>query len=363
MKRVNLKHGTGRGGMNAKHYVTLRSRNGRFHIQLEKKALWMMCGLALALLIMGVMSVGWGDTYVHPWEVLRAIWGRGSGDYDFILYRLRFPRALTGVLVGAALGIAGAVLQGIIRNPLASPDILGITGGASVAAVTFIAYGGAVMSIQWLPVAAVAGALVVSLLVYILAWKDGVTPIRLVLVGIGLASAMSSITTLMLVISSSFTAGKAYIWLTGSVYGASWNNVYTMLIAVVICTPLVLYFSRSLNTQELGDDVATGLGVEVQRHRVMLLLLSVILAGTAVAVAGAIGFVGLIAPHIARRWVGRSMGSLTLVSALVGGLLVYLADLLARTAFYPIDIPAGIFTAGVGAPFFLYLLLQRRNRH
>ncbi|WP_226000556.1 FecCD family ABC transporter permease [Paenibacillus sp. BJ-4] len=363
MKRVNVKHGVSTGRLNMKRYVTLRSRNGQFHIQLEKKALWMMGGLALALLIMGVISVGWGDTYVHPWEVLRAIWGRSSGEHDFILYRLRFPRAVTGVLVGAALGIAGAVLQGIIRNPLASPDILGITGGASVAAVTFIAYGGAVLSFQWLPVAAVAGALVVSLLVYMLAWKDGVTPIRLVLVGIGLASAMSSVTTLMLVMSSSFTAGKAYIWLTGSVYGASWSNVYTMLISIGVCTPLVLYFTRSLNTQELGDDVATGLGVEVQRHRVLLLLLSVILVGTAVAVAGAIGFVGLIAPHIARRLVGRSIGGLTLVSALVGGLLVYLADLLARTAFYPIDIPAGIFTAGVGAPFFLYLLLQRRNRH
>lgn len=363
MKRVKVEQGSSTGGLNIRRYVTLRSRKGRFHIQLEKKALWMMSGLALTLLIMGVISVGWGDTYVHPWEVLRAIWGRGSGDYDFILYRLRFPRALTGVLVGVALGMAGAVLQGIIRNPLASPDILGITGGASVAAVTFIAYGGAVLSIQWLPVAAVTGALLVSLLVYMLAWKDGVTPIRLVLVGIGLASAMSSATTLMLVMSSSFTAGKAYIWLTGSVYGASWNNVYTMLIAIVICTPLVLYFARSLNTQELGDDVATGLGVEVQRHRVMLLLLSVILAGTAVAVAGAIGFAGLIAPHIARRLVGRSMGGLTLVSALAGGLLVYLADLLARTAFYPIDVPAGIFIAGVGAPFFLYLLLQRRNRY
>ncbi|MBE0343876.1 iron ABC transporter permease, partial [Paenibacillus sp. 28ISP30-2] len=145
--------------MSAKHYVTLRSRSGRFHIQLEKRALWIMGGLALALLIIGVMSVGWGDTYVHPWEVLRAIWGRGTGDYDFILYRLRFPRALTGVLVGAALGIAGAVLQGIIRNPLASPDILGITGGSSLAAVPFIAYWGAVLRIHLLPVLAVAGAL------------------------------------------------------------------------------------------------------------------------------------------------------------------------------------------------------------
>lgn len=218
------------------------------------------------------------------------------------------------------------------------------------------------MSIKWLPAAAIIGAILVSLLIYLPAWKGGVTAIRLVLIGIGIAAAMNAATTLMLVMSSSFTAGKAYVWLTGSVYGASWQGVYTVLPAVVILIPLVWYFARSMNSQELGDDVAAGLGVPVQRHRFMLLVLSVVLAGFAVSVAGAIGFVGLIAPHIARKLVGRPFVSLMLVSALTGSLLVFTADLIARTAFYPHDVPAGIFTAGVGAPFFIYLLFKNRNQ-
>ncbi|MGG2197929.1 FecCD family ABC transporter permease [Paenibacillus validus] len=343
-------------------YFTYRSKHDRVHFQIQQKSAWVISGLMLLTLVAGVVGIGLGDTMIHPLDVLRTILGSGSGKYDFIVHVLRLPRAMVALLVGAALGISGAILQGIIRNPLASPDIIGITGGASVAAVAFITYFGGQVSIKWLPAAAIIGAILVSLLIYLLAWKGGVTAIRLVLIGIGIAAAMNAATTLTLVMSSSFTAGKAYVWLTGSVYGASWQGVYTVLPAVVILIPLVWYFARSMNSQELGDDVAAGLGVPVQRHRFMLLVLSVVLAGFAVSVAGAIGFVGLIAPHIARKLVGRPFVSLMLVSALTGSLLVFTADLIARTAFYPHDVPAGIFTAGVGAPFFIYLLFKNRNQ-
>lgn len=343
-------------------YIIYRNKKESIHFQIERRSAWIIGRLALFTLVFCVVGIGLGNTMIHPLEVIRTILGKGSGEYDFIIQTLRLPRALVSLFVGAALGISGAILQGVIRNPLASPDIIGITGGASVAAVAFITYLGGQVSIKWLPAAAIIGAILVSLLIYLLAWKGGVTAIRLVLIGIGISAAMSAATTLMLVMSSTFSAGKAYVWLTGSVYGASWQEVYAVSAAVVLLLPLVLYFARSLNSQELGDDIASGLGIAVQPHRCMLLLLSVVLAGFAVSAAGAVGFIGLIAPHIARRWVGRLFSSLVLVSALTGSLLVFIADLLARTVFYPLDIPAGIFTAGIGAPFFIYLLFKNLNQ-
>jgi len=342
--------------MNKHRYWTLRSRSARFHMQLEKRSVRTLAILTVIVMVVSVVGIGIGETWIHPWEVIRAIFGQSSGAYDFVLYRLRLPRAVVGLLAGAALGMSGAILQGMIRNPLASPDIIGITGGASVAAVLFLSYGSTVfhLSIDWLPVAAIIGALIVSTLIYLLSWQNGVTPMRLVLIGIGVSAGMSAMTTFMLVVSSTFTASK--------VYGATWNDVYSILPVCVVTIPLLLYFARSLNSQELGDDVALGLGVHVQKHRLVLLILSVILAGSAVAVVGAVGFVGLIAPHIARKWVGRTFGSISLASGLIGALLVFVADVIARTAFYPIDIPAGIFTAAIGAPFFIYLLYQNRNR-
>ncbi|WP_017728886.1 FecCD family ABC transporter permease [Halalkalibacterium ligniniphilum] len=343
-------------------YITFRNKKDTISVQVEKKSVIVICLLSLFVILSVVVGTGLGNTMISPKEVIQTILGKGSGEYDFIIQTLRFPRVLVSLFVGAALGVSGVILQGIIRNPLASPDIIGITSGASVAAVAFITFLGGIVSIKFLPLAAITGAIIVSLLIYLLSWRSGVTPIRLVLIGIGISAVMGAGTTLMLVMSPFFSLGKAYIWLTGSVYSATWEDVYIIVPVVFIVVPLLLYLARSLNSQEFGDNVAVGLGVTVQRHRFLLLLFSVLLAGVAVSIAGAIGFVGLIAPHIARKLVGRPFGSLIIVSALIGSLLVFIADLIARTAFYPLDIPAGIFTAGVGAPFFLYLLFKNRNQ-
>ncbi|WP_209121447.1 iron chelate uptake ABC transporter family permease subunit [Alkalihalobacillus sp. BA299] len=343
-------------------HITFRDKNEFISVQVETKSVIVIIFLSLLVILSGVIGTSLGNTVISPVEVIRTIIGSGSGEYDYIIQTLRLPRVLVSLFVGAALGISGVILQGIIRNPLASPDIIGITGGASVAAVAFITFLGGIVSIKLLPLAAVTGAIIVSLIIYLLSWKKGVTPIRLVLIGIGMSAIMGAGTTLMLVMSPFFSAGKAYIWLTGSVYGASWTDLNIIVPVVFIVVPIVLYLARSLNLQELGDDVAAGLGVTVQRNRFLLLLFSVMLACVAVSIAGAIGFVGLIAPHIARKLVGRPFGSLIIVSALTGSLLVFIADMLARTSFYPLDIPAGIFTAGVGAPFFLYLLFKNRNQ-
>jgi iron complex transport system permease protein len=343
-----------------KKHSSIRNRSGTISFLLDKKALrisiFLFC-LSLTLFIMG-LSVG--STMISPLTIVKHLLGVGNGENTFVIETLRLPRVILSLLVGMALGVSGLILQGIIRNPLASPDIIGITGGASVAAVIFITYFSE-MSIKWLPFVAIIGAGIVSLIIYLLAWKNGVTPIRLVLIGIGVAAALGASVTMMIVLSPTYSTSEAYIWLTGSVYGANWENVYSMLPWVLIFVPLAFLFSREVNVQELGDDVALGLGSRVQFRRFTLLFISVALAGSAVAFAGGIGFVGLIAPHIARKLVGRSFGSLVPVSALIGGLIVILADVVARTAFLPLDLPAGVFVSGIGAPFFIYLLYRNRN--
>ncbi|RKL67340.1 iron ABC transporter permease [Salipaludibacillus neizhouensis] len=330
--------------------------------QIETKTVLILLGLCISLFLALILGPSLGNKLLSPLEVVRTIAGVSTGGNDFIVMNSRLPRTLVSILTGAALGLSGLILQGVIRNPLAAPDIIGVTGGSSVAAVAFITYLSGTLSLFYLPLAAVSGGIIVSVFIYMMSWKNGVTPIRLILIGIGVSAVMSAGTTFMLVLSPSASAGQAYLWLTGSVYGASWEDVRTVAIVILVITPLVLLFSRSLNAQQFGDEVASGLGVKVEFHRMALLLFSVILAGVAVSAAGAIGFVGLIAPHIARALIGRQFAGLILSSALVGGLLVFSADLVARTVFYPIDIPAGVFTAGIGAPFFLYLLFKNRHQ-
>jgi iron complex transport system permease protein len=342
-------------------YLSFRNRSDTVSFQLEKKTIVVFLALGFLSIILFVAGLSIGSTMLHPVTVIKHLLGVGSGEHTFIIETLRFPRMSLAFLAGGALGVSGLILQGIIRNPLGSPDIIGITGGASFAAVVFITYLAGEVSIKWIPLAAIAGAAIIAILIYFLAWKKGVSPIRLVLIGIGMQAAMSAMITMMLVLGNDYSTPQAYVWLTGGVYGANWESVYSMLPWVLIFIPLTLFFSKTANAQELGGQVASGLGVRVQLHRFGLLFISVALAGSAVAFAGGIGFVGLIAPHISRKLVGRSFGSLVPISAVIGGLIVFLADVVARTAFLPLDLPAGVFVSGIGAPFFIYLLY--RNRH
>ncbi|CEP35032.1 MULTISPECIES: FecCD family ABC transporter permease [unclassified Halomonas] len=318
--------------------------------------------LSLLLLASAGLSLCLGGFPTPPLQVLDALTTPQSSDIAFIIWELRLPRITLAILVGAALAIAGAILQSIVRNPLASPDVIGITSGAALAAVLFLALLSTTLSIHWLPVATMLGALVSALLVVSLAWKNGVSPSRMVLVGIGLAAAMGAGTTLLIVISDDSAAMTAYVWLTGSLYAAQWDDVWGLLPWLVVAVPISLLFARHADAMALGDSVAEGLGVAILRSRLVLLACSVALAGAAVAFAGGLSFVGLIAPHLAARLVGRNMARLVPASALVGALIVLYADLLGRVAFLPKDLPAGIFVAGIGAPFFVYLLHRSRAR-
>lgn len=320
-----------------------------------------MISILLFGLLAVILSTSLGEMVLTPMEVIRGALGIGEADHTMVIRHLRLPRVVVALLAGASLAAAGAVLQGVIRNPMASPDMLGVTGGASVAAVIFLTYFSDSLSIRWLPAAAMFGAILVSVILYILAWKKGLSPFRLILVGIGMASLMSAMTTMMIIFSPKNDPGQAYLWLTGSVYGTNWENVLTILPWTLILLPLAYGFSRHIDIGQLGDDIAIGAGSKVQRNRVILLGISVALAGSAVSVAGGVGFIGLVAPHMARKLVGSKFSNVLPTSALLGGIIVMLADLVGRTILLPLDIPVGVFTSAIGAPFFIYLLFTRRH--
>ncbi len=343
-----------------KKHTLLRSSSDKMSFLIEKKTLIILPVLLLFALILLIVGLSLGSTMIHPVTILKHALRINTSDYTFIIEVLRMPRMLLAFMAGGSLAVSGLILQGIVRNPLASPDIIGITGGAKVAAVLFITYFSAV-SVHWLPVVAILGAGIASMIIYFLAWKRGVNPIRLVLIGIGFEAGMGALVTMMIVLGPTVTTSEAYIWLTGSVYGANWQDVSAMLPWALIFITAALLWARKINLLELGDDIALGLGSNVELNRFILIAISVALAGSAVAFAGGIGFVGLIAPHIARKLVGRSFGGLAPVAAIIGGLTVMSADVVARTLFLPLDLPAGVFVSLIGAPFFVFLLYRNRN--
>jgi len=335
-----------------------RSDNGLISYIIEKRTINIILVLLITAVVLLITSVSIGTTTISILQVLKSIVGQGSSQANLLINVLRLPRALAALFAGMALAAAGAILQGIIRNPLASPSILGITGGASFSSVLFITLLSGVLSINWLPLFSILGAGLITFIIYILAWDKGVTPIRLVLTGIGISASMSALVNLMVLVSPIYLANQAYIWLTGSVYGTSWDIIFSVIPIVFVFLILALVYAREVEIQELGDELASGVGSAVQKNRFILLSLSVELAGAGVSLADALGFVGLIAPHIARKLVNRSFDGILIISTLSGGIMVMIADLIARTAFIPLDIPAGVFTSGIGAPFFIYLLYR-----
>ncbi|MBH3330441.1 iron ABC transporter permease [Pseudomonas sp. HR1] len=335
-------------------------RLGRFSRRLAPATLGRLAVAALVALAALLLCLCLGKVWLTPTQVFAALVERQGGGLGFIVTQLRLPRALLAALVGSALAVSGLLLQGQVRNPLASPDLLGITSGASAGAVFYLAVLAGSLGPHGLPLAAMLGAGLAALLVYGLAWNHGASPLRLVLVGVGVSAMLAAATTFLLVFSPLTTTLSAYVWLTGSVYGASWPEVRALgLWWLVLLLPLAA-LARHAVLAQLDDDLARGLGVRLQRQRAALLALAVALAGVAIAWGGAIAFVGLIAPHIARRLLPAGFAAQALMAALAGALLVMLADLLGRTLFLPLDLPAGIFVAALGAPFFLYLLIRQR---
>ncbi|MBW3614630.1 MAG: iron chelate uptake ABC transporter family permease subunit [Actinobacteria bacterium] len=320
-------------------------------------------GVSLALVALiataFALNVSVGDFPIPLREVVSSILGDGNADSDFIVRTLRLPRSLTAVLVGAAFGVAGAIFQSLARNPLASPDIIGVTAGAAAAAVAVIVLAGATAG-AGVAGAALVGGLAAALVVYALAYRKGVTGYRLVLVGIGVTAVLSSVTSYLLTRAEIFDAQRATVWLTGSLNGRGWEHVRPVGAAVVLLVPVALVLSRPLRALQLGDDIARGLGVRVDQTRLGLVVVGVGLAGVATASAGPVAFVALVSPQIARRLVATSHLGLV-PAALVGAAVMLLSDLIGRRLFAPIELPVGVITALVGAPYLLWLL-ARANR-
>lgn len=277
---------------------------------------------------------------------------------EFVVNTLRFPRVLCALMIGVALAMSGAIFQGLVRNALVSPDIIGINTGASLVAVVWIIFG---IGIAGLPLAAFLGALLTATTIYLLSWRGGINPQRLILVGIGIAALLSAVTTYVTLLFPVEVIRPAVVWTLGSVYGSTWSDVRVLALFLAVLAPAAVVLMWMLRVLQLGDDVSRGLGVSLERTRLALMVVGCGLAAGAVAIAGPVGFVALMVPHIARMIAGPLSGSVMVLTGVLGGLFLLAADVIAQH-FLPVSLPVGVITAAVGAPYFLFLLYRSNVR-
>lgn len=305
-----------------------------------------------------VAGVRFGSVPLTTGEVLAVLGGGGDPTARDIVLRLRMPRVLLGVLVGGGLAMAGATFQALLRNPLAEPYILGISGGASVGAVLVLSFGWAASGSWVLPLAAFVGALVAIAMVFGVATATGrAMDVRvLLLAGVVVAAFFSACITLILSLSSARTVQSAVLWIMGSLAAADWGAVTLTAAYTIPAALLLLGFARPLNLMAIGEETAAYLGTDVERVKRVALMVAALITASGVAVAGVIGFVGLVVPHAVRLLIGPDHRALLPLSFLAGGAFLTMADLVARLALAPTEIPIGVITAFVGVPFFLALL-------
>ncbi|MCR8632866.1 iron ABC transporter permease [Paenibacillus sp. N5-1-1-5] len=324
----------------------------------SKFALLAICFVAVVLI-----SLNSGLIRLTPIEVIQTLFGYESGPSSIVLFDIRLPRITIAILVGMGFAVTGAIMQGVSQNSLADPGILGINAGAGLAVVVYIAffYGKIQFApVYMLPIVAFVGAAAAALLVFALAYKNGkLLPVRLLLVGIAAGAGISAGMLFLTYRMNAYNYDFVKIWLSGSIWGTNWKYVLAVSIWIAVLLPVAVYKSHRINLLFMGEEIAQGVGVSVQRERIVLMAIAVGLAGSCVAVAGSIGFVGLIAPHLAIQLLGRDYKVMLPASAIIGAVLVLLSDTIGRVIAQPVEIPVGIVTAGIGAPYFLYLLTRR----
>lgn len=306
--------------------------------------------VTVLLLIASIASLSIGAVFINPFEAVSSLFTQNN----FIINEYRAPRMFLALIVGSSLAISGALIQGVVRNALASPDVIGITKGASLSAVTIIMlFPSAPLFI--LPFGSFAGALIISMILTILISKFNVKGSKLALIGLAIGAICTAIVQYML-IRNPLDANTALVWLTGSLYGHSMSNVWVILPWFIVALPVIFYYCHQLDILTLGDDIAIALGAKVKKVKAILLFLAVIIAGASISVVGGLSFLGLIAPHMARQLVGHKHKHITFMSGLLGALIIMISDSLARGIHPPIDIPVGVIVAIVGVPYFLFLL-------
>ncbi|GMK48923.1 iron ABC transporter permease [Paenibacillus glycanilyticus] len=321
----------------------------------------MLIGILAAFLI----SMNTGVIRMSPLDVVKTLFGFGTAQQHLVLFDFRLPRIIISILIGMGLAVSGAVLQALTRNALADPGIIGINSGAGMVILLYVAFYSSPTAAPayLLPILAWLGGGVAALLVFIISYRKhkGLSSNRLVLNGVAISSGFSAVTTLVSLRINPEQYQFVSTWLAGSIWSKDWSYVTALLPFIVVLLPFVYFKSQTINVLNLGAPLATGIGAAVAKQQIWLLAAAVGLASSCVAVSGSIGFVGLIAPHLARRLVGQRYQILLPATALAGGLLVLVADTLGRWILQPSEIPTGIVVAVIGAPYFLYLMFRTKG--
>ncbi|NMS88431.1 iron ABC transporter permease [Clostridioides difficile] len=330
----------------------------------NSKTLLVVSILVVLIFVTFLVSLNMGSFSIEPMDVIKTFLGQGQRNHEIAIFKLRLPRIVIALLVGSALSTAGVILQGVTKNDLADSGILGINSGAALFVVVYIyimngnVYEGmSNLTVFTMPVVALVGALFGAFLIYSLAWKGGINSSRLLLIGIGINIAFTSILTIFQLKFTTQEFNRVMAWTSGSIWGTSWKYVIAVLPFIVVFMGITMYKAKYIDVLNLGDEVSTSLGVEVEKQRRRLIIYAVILSGVSTAVAGSISFLGLIAPHIGRKIIGPKHKRLIPVSALIGTLLLLVADTISRNILAPIEIPVGIVVSIIGVPYFIYLML------
>ena len=322
--------------------------------------------LIALIFITFLVSLNLGSFAIEPMDVIKTLIGQGQRNHEIAIFKLRLPRIVIAILVGAALATAGTILQGVTKNDLADSGILGINSGSALFVVIYMflmngnVYDGiSNLTIFTMPIVALSGALFGAFLIYTLAFKKGISSQRLLLIGIGINVAFTSILTIFQLKFTTQEFNRVMAWTSGSIWGSNWKYVIAILPFIIIFMGLSIYKSRYLDVLNLGDEISTGLGVKVEKERRKLIVYAVILAGVATSVSGSISFLGLVSPHIGRKLVGPKHERLIPISALIGTLIILVADTISRNLLAPIEIPVGIVISIIGVPYFIYLMLSK----
>lgn len=324
-------------------------------------------GSILVILAGIVIGINAGYIEIPVQRVIQTILGQGTLQDETTIFSFRMPRIIMAILVGMGIAVSGAILQAISKNPLADPGILGINSGAGLAVVLYTFFmQGILLNQQWvsvflMPLVALLGALLAALIIYVLAWSKGtVTPTRMLLIGIGINAAFGAGIIIFQLKMEPQDFMKTIVWLSGTIWGSTWTFVWAILPWLVILIPIVIYKSRILDIMTLGEQISISLGINLNRERLKLLIIAVLLAGVCVSVGGGITFLGLIAPHIARRLVGANHKRILPLSALIGAILVLFSDTIGRIILAPVELPVGIILSVIGAPYFIYLMFVKK---
>ncbi|WP_332689985.1 FecCD family ABC transporter permease [Devosia sp.] len=322
--------------------------------------------MGLAFVLLALSGVAFGSTWIALDQVAGVILGAGDRTQQIIVLQLRLPRVAIAILAGGGMAVAGFLLQKITRNSLASPGVLGVIDGAALGVVIFLAAlsnesNALVTSIAYQPVAAAIGALVAISLVFILSGRQASSAIRLLLFGIAVAAVAKSLTMILMLIGPIYQTSQAARWLAGAVNEVNWGEIQITAIAMVPIMLLVLAAGRKLPPADLDEVSARGIGLDLPLFRILIFALAAALTALSVAFVGGVGFIGLMAPHLARLLVGRNIFAGLVGSFLLGAIMLVGADLIVRVLFAPIEVPAGTVTAIIGAPYFLFLLMGKQR--